>query len=159
MSTAAAARSPSALRRKAPKPRAEIPPRGSAPSRHRHHVRHCLRPRRPQPSQTAASSEAVARRARFERERRRRLELARRKLEGFEPANRYQSKLQSTTLAMVRYMAEHWCGPDRVEDYDRWWLIVNRYARVLFSGTLQGPGTQARLKRLLDQNQKRPSDL
>ena len=49
--------------------------------------------------------------------------------------------------------------PERGEDFERWWRIVNRYARVLFSGALEGTGTRRRLSNLLNQNQMRPSDL
>ncbi len=60
---------------------------------------------------------------------------------------------------MIRYMQEHWCAPERAADFDRWWLIVNRYLRVLFSGDLEGTWTRRRLNNLLDKNQMRPSDL
>ena len=56
-------------------------------------------------------------------------------------------------------MAEHWCGPDRAEPFERWWKFVNRYAVALASGTLVGRGAYARMTRLLGENQMRPSDL
>ncbi len=91
--------------------------------------------------------------------RRRRLVGVRRQLEAFEVANRYQSELKGTTLAMIAYMDEHWCRPERAADFDRWWRFVERYTAVLTSGELAGPGTFDRLESLLNENQQRPSDL
>ena len=90
--------------------------------------------------------------------RRRRIQHARQQLEAFQPKNAYARQLQGTTLAMVRYMEEHWCGPGRAEDFERWWRVVKHYARVLASRQLEGKGARARLYRLLDKNQRRPTD-
>ncbi len=91
--------------------------------------------------------------------RRRRLRRARRVIGGFPPANRYQAQLQGVALAMLAYMAEHWCGPGRAYDYDRWLRIVDYYTRGLGSPELAGNNRQAReaLEKILDQNQVPPS--
>ncbi len=126
--------------------------RGVAPARRRR----CHARRRPRPSlaervQTAPLAETA--------NRQRLLEDTRRRLAAFEARNRYQSQLKSTTMAMIRYLRQHWCEPEHAADFDRWWLIVERYTRVLLSGELQGTGTRRRLNRLLDRNQKKPSEL
>ncbi len=92
-------------------------------------------------------------------ERRSRLEQGRRRLEAFEASNRYESELKGTTLAMIGYMIEEWCGDEQAADFDRWWPIVGQYARVLFSGDLNGRGARKRLNRLLDRNQRQPTRL
>ena len=52
-------------------------------------------------------------------------------LELFATSSRYESEVKGTTLAMIRYMAEHWYGSDRAESFERWWKFVNRYAVAL----------------------------
>lgn len=91
--------------------------------------------------------------------RHRRLTEAARYLETFEPSSHYESEVKGTTLAMIRYMAEYWCAPEEVENFDRWWQFVDRYLVALDSGTLVGRGARKRMDRLLDRNQIRPLDL
>ncbi len=91
--------------------------------------------------------------------RRRRLGRARRHLEAFETSNPYQSLLKGTALAMVGYLEEHWRVPGAGDHFDRWWPIVNRYARALATDDFTGRGVRKRLYRLLDMNQERPSEL
>ncbi len=91
--------------------------------------------------------------------RRRRLAHARRHFEAFEAANRYQSELEGTALAMISYLEDRWRVPGWPADFDRWWRILGRYARVLASGELAGPGARKRLERVLNENQQRPSNL
>ena len=92
-------------------------------------------------------------------ERHERLKQGRRQLEAFEASNRYESELKGTTLAMINYMLDMWCGDDRAADFDRWWPIVGQYARVLFSAELRGRGARRRLSKLLGRNQARPTRL
>lgn len=91
--------------------------------------------------------------------RRRRLARLRRQLEAFEASNRYQAELKGTTLALIAYMDDYWCEPERAADFERWWRVVRRYATVLASDPFTGRGARQRLQRLLNENQERPSDL
>ncbi len=91
--------------------------------------------------------------------RRRRLAHARRHLEACEAGNRYQSELKGTAMAMIGYLEGRWRIPGWPAEFDRWWQILGRYAGVLASDQLAGPGARKRLKRVLDENQNRPSDL
>ena len=93
--------------------------------------------------------------------RRRQLRRARREIAAFPLANRYQARLQGVALAMIAYMDEHWCGPGHAYDFDRWWRIVDYYARALDSPELAGNSRQAHaaVEKILDQNQVPPSQL
>ncbi len=91
--------------------------------------------------------------------RRRLLARASAYLEAFASSSRYESEVKGTALAMIRYMAEHWCGPEHAEHFERWWTFVNRYAVALADGKLAGPGACTRKTRLLGKNQMPPSDL
>lgn len=91
--------------------------------------------------------------------RRRQLARARRQLEAFDTANRYQAELKGTALAMIAYLEDRWRVPGWATDVDRWWHILGRYAAVLVSGDLAGPGARRRLEQVLNENQVRPMDL
>ncbi len=93
--------------------------------------------------------------------RRRKLRRARREIAAFRCANRYQARLQGVALAMMAYMDKHWCGPGHAYDFDRWWRIVDYYARALDSPELAGNSRQAHkaVEKILDQNQVPPSQL
>lgn len=104
------------------------------------------RPRCPEPAVSAAA-------------RRRRLRHARRVIAAFPPANPYQGQLQDVTLAMIGYMDLHWCGPGHAYDFDRWWRIVDYYARCLGSPELSGPQARETLVQILEQDQIHPAKL
>ncbi len=91
--------------------------------------------------------------------RRRRLRRARGVLIAYPIANRCQAQLQGVALAMIAYMARHWCEPGRGYDFDRWSRIVDYYTRALGTPELAGNQPQAReaLAKILDQNQVPPS--
>ncbi len=91
--------------------------------------------------------------------RRQRLAHARRHLEAFAAANRYQSELKGVAMAMIGYLEGRWRIPGWSAEFDRWWQILGRYAGVLASDQLTGPRALKRLKRVLSENQHRPSDL
>ncbi len=106
-------------------------------------------PRRPQPRVSAAA-------------RRRRLRRARRAIDAFAAVNRYQSQLQGVALAMIAYMDQHWCGPGRGHDFDRWWCYIAYYARALRAPKLADKNNRVAreaLERILDRNQIPPSKL
>ena len=84
---------------------------------------------------------------------------ARRHLEAFEDSNRYQRELKGTTLALIRYLEEHWRTPGWRADFDSWWPVIERYAAALNHDGFTGRGARDRLWRLLDRNQDRPMDL
>ena len=88
--------------------------------------------------------------------RRARLRRARRAVADFPCANRHQARLQTLALAMIAYMADHWCGPGHEYDFDRWFRIVVYYARVLASPELAGRGACKTLRKVLDQDQLHP---
>ncbi len=110
-----------------------------------------LRPPRCPPPDSHRRDPAAARRARLRR--------ARRDVAAFPCANRHQARLQTLALAMLGYMADHWCGPGHEYDFDRWWRIVAYYARVLASPELAGRGACKTLRKVLDQDQLHPDDL
>ncbi len=93
--------------------------------------------------------------------RRRQLRRARRSMTDFVVVNPQQARLQGVGLAMLAYMEEHWCGPGRAYDFERWLCIVAYYARALRAPELAGNKWQAcaYLRRVLDQNQIKPSKL
>ncbi len=91
--------------------------------------------------------------------RRRHLRRARRTVAGLPLANRFQAELQGVTLAMIRYMRDHWCGPGHAYDFERWWCIVGYYARVLDSPELAGARNRELLDEILDQIQVQPKDV
>ncbi len=93
--------------------------------------------------------------------RRRHLRRARRSLVDFPAINPQQARLQGVALAMLGYMEKHWCGPGHAYDFDRWLRIVAYYSRALHSPELAGTKWQAcaYLRRVLDQNQVKPSQL
>ncbi len=91
--------------------------------------------------------------------RRRQLRRALRAIAAFSATNRYQAELQALTLAMLAYMREHWCGPGRADDFDRWWRIADYYGRALRWPVMAGPGARKMLLRVLEQNQVPPCAL
>ncbi len=109
------------------------------------------RPPRCPPPDSRRRDPAAARRTRVRR--------ARRGIAAFPCANRHQAKLQTLALAMLGYMADHWCDPGHEYDFDRWWHIVVYYARVLVSPQLRGRGARKTLKKVLDQDQLHPGEL
>ncbi len=90
--------------------------------------------------------------------RRRRLQDVRRRTRAVTTSNRYQAELKGIMLAMARYMEAHWCAPERLEDYGRWWRVLERYRRILSSAELAGPEARKVFYELVDENQQRPSD-
>ncbi len=106
-------------------------------------------PRRPEPAIPAAA-------------RRRRLRRARGVLEAFPPANRYQSQLKGVALAMIAYMAEHWCDPGHAYDFERWWSYIDYYTRALGSPKLASKNhwtARQALDEILEKNQIKPKNL
>lgn len=85
----------------------------------------------------------------------RRLIGAREGIEAFQPRNRYQGQLRALLLTMVDYMerehcrpARPWCPEDR-EEFERWWEILRRYRKVLFSPAMARKGAFRVLTKLL----------
>lgn len=93
--------------------------------------------------------------------RRQQLRRARRSLLSFRTINPQQARLQGVALAMLAYMAKHWCGPDHGYDFERWMRIVAYYDRALRWPKLAGNKWQAcaALWSILDQNQIPPKKL
>ena len=91
--------------------------------------------------------------------RRQQLGRARRYLETFDISNAYQAKLRDVTLALVSYMEDYWCTPERSADFERWWRVISRYTGVLTSDALTTRGGRGRLCRLLNENQEGFADL
>ncbi len=94
--------------------------------------------------------------------RRRRLRRARGVLEAFPPANRYQSQLKGVALAMIAYMAEHWCDPGHAYDFERWWSYIDYYTRALGSPKLASKNhwtARQALDEILEKNQIKPKNL
>ena len=86
-----------------------------------------------------------------------RLARARRQVQAHRARNHHQRELKGTTLALIRYLEEHWRTPGWRADYDSWWPVIQRYAGVLATESFTGRGALKRLKALLNQNQNRPA--